>query len=128
MENIIIMTLKSVQSVIINDKHCFELYGYDVLIDNNCKPWLIEINASPSLSVTGNIDKELKTNLIKDLYSIVIPEDWNEDSSRNGANTCCLSKVGDFNLLYDELQEKKNIQKSKNTQNVNNNNNKIIWK
>ena len=97
------MTLKSVQSVIINDKHCFELYGYDVLIDNNCKPWLIEINASPSLSVTGNIDKELKTNLIKDLYSIVIPEDWNEDSSRNGANTCCLSKVGDFNLLYDEL-------------------------
>jgi hypothetical protein len=44
------------------------LYGYDILIDNNCKPWLIEINASPSLSVTGNIDKELKSNLIRDVY------------------------------------------------------------
>lgn len=40
-QNIMIFSLKSVQNVIINDKHCFEMYGYDVLIDSNCKPWLI---------------------------------------------------------------------------------------
>lgn len=76
--NIIIMSLKSVQSVIINDKHCFELYGFDVLIDDTCKPWLIEINASPSLTTTTRRDRELKMDVLRSIYEIVVPEDWGD--------------------------------------------------
>ena len=49
------------------------MYGFDVLLDSNCKPWIIEINSSPSLSTTTKTDHKLKMNLIKDIYDIVVP-------------------------------------------------------
>ena len=52
------------------------MYGFDILLDSNCKPWIIEINSSPSLSTTTKADYKLKMNLIKDLYDIIVPEEW----------------------------------------------------
>ena len=102
-KNIIYISLKSVQSVIINDKHCFEMYGYDILIEDNLKPWLIEVNASPSLSTTTESDRVLKMNVMKEVFKIVIPPDWIEDS-KHGANTCKELQVGSFSLIIDESQ------------------------
>ena len=67
-KNIIYVSLKACQTVMINDKHCFEIYGYDVLIDDNLKPWLIEVNASPSLSTTTEMDRCLKMQVINDAF------------------------------------------------------------
>lgn len=90
--------------MIINDKHCFELYGYDILIDDNLKPWLIEINASPALTTTTEADRILKMNLINEVYQIVVPPDWTDENSKHGANMCKEIQVGSFNLIIDESQ------------------------
>jgi len=80
--------LKSVQNVVINDKHCFELYGFDILIDSNLKPWLIEVNASPSLSTTTDSDRAIKMNLINDIFAVVVPPEWLDENSKHGTNMC----------------------------------------
>lgn len=71
MDQLIIHSLKAVQNVMINDRHCFECYGYDILIDADLKPWLVEVNASPSLSTTTESDRIMKLSLLRDIYSIV---------------------------------------------------------
>lgn len=43
-------SLMAVKPIMINDKQCFETYGFDIMLDNNLKPWLIEVNASPSFT------------------------------------------------------------------------------
>ncbi|ALC48977.1 CG8918 [Drosophila busckii] len=66
-------SLDAVAPVMANDRHCFEVYGYDIIIDNNLKPWLIEINTSPSIHSTTKNDCTLKTRLIDNVLDVVIP-------------------------------------------------------
>ncbi|KAL0229043.1 hypothetical protein GEMRC1_013663 [Eukaryota sp. GEM-RC1] len=72
-EFIIEHSLRACQGVIVNDKHCFECYGYDIIIDDELRPWLIEVNASPSLSVTTAADRAMKVQVISDSLDIVVP-------------------------------------------------------
>jgi Tubulin-tyrosine ligase family len=55
----------------IHNTNCFELFGYDILIDSDLKPWLVEINLSPSLAVESPLDLTIKSNLIADIMGMV---------------------------------------------------------
>ncbi|XP_035271338.1 tubulin polyglutamylase TTLL5 isoform X1 [Anguilla anguilla] len=51
--------------------NCFELYGFDVLVDSNLKPWLLEVNLSPSLACDAPLDLKIKASMISDMFSLV---------------------------------------------------------
>jgi len=50
---------------------CFELFGYDIIIDSNLKCWLIEVNSSPSLGILNLLDDIVKLRLMDDLIDLV---------------------------------------------------------
>jgi len=50
---------------------CFETYGFDVLIDQDLKPWLLEVNICPSLSSGSPLDKRIKTKVVADVLTLV---------------------------------------------------------
>lgn len=51
--------------------NCFEILGFDVLIDSELKPWLLEANLAPSLSSDSPLDFKIKSNLITDAFNLV---------------------------------------------------------
>uniref|UniRef100_A0A8C2NC21 Tubulin tyrosine ligase-like family, member 2 n=2 Tax=Cricetulus griseus TaxID=10029 RepID=A0A8C2NC21_CRIGR len=51
--------------------NCFELFGFDILIDDNLKPWLLEVNYSPALSLDCSTDVSVKRSLVHDIIELI---------------------------------------------------------
>lgn len=51
--------------------NCFELLGFDILIDDALQCWLIEVNLSPSLGCDLSLDQKIKSHLIADLFTLI---------------------------------------------------------
>ena len=49
----------------------FNLFGFDVLIDDNLNPSLLEVNTRPFMYIYDSMDKVIKTNLFIDTLNIV---------------------------------------------------------
>ena len=50
---------------------CFEILGFDVLIDEKLKPWLIEINHAPSFATDTPFDFKIKKDVIADALALL---------------------------------------------------------
>ena len=49
----------------------FELYGFDILVDDRLKPWLMEVNVCPSLSSSSPMDRKIKHTLLTDILNLI---------------------------------------------------------
>lgn len=48
----------------------YELFGFDIMLDHNLKPWVLEVNISPSLHSNSQLDVNIKGRLVRDLFNI----------------------------------------------------------
>lgn len=76
-KNTIIKTIFTVQPVLSHiykscqpddteNSMCFEILGFDIFLDSQLKPWIIEVNHSPSFSTDSPLDFKVKKNVVAD--------------------------------------------------------------
>ena len=76
-------SLKSVQETQEQKANCFEIYGFDIVLDSEFNPWVIEINLSPACAertdwLTKMLD-DSSLDLLGHLEQRVLmlnPNDW----------------------------------------------------
>jgi hypothetical protein len=50
---------------------CFEILGFDILIDEKLKPWVVEVNRCPSFGATQQIDYDIKSRLLTESFELL---------------------------------------------------------
>ena len=110
-DDIIIKTLISCENNLLSaiskycsyQENCFELYGFDILIDDNLNCWLMECNLSPNLHFDAPIDLKIKGEMIAEIFDIIriVPYDIRNEIYENNSKFSSISKY----LNYPEFKD-----------------------
>jgi hypothetical protein len=68
---IVLKTIQSCNSKIKHRPRSFEIYGFDLMLDANLKPWLIEVNLSPACSQRTQFLKNMLSDMTEHLFRIL---------------------------------------------------------
>eukprot|EP00742_Colponemidia_sp_Colp-10_P006208 GILJ01006651.1.p1 GENE.GILJ01006651.1~~GILJ01006651.1.p1 ORF type:complete len:222 (-),score=23.87 GILJ01006651.1:224-889(-) len=94
MKAIVTWSLECVQDAVENRKNSAELYGYDLMIDENYKVWLIEINSSPAMDYSTPITKRMVKAVSEDTVKVLADYNMAPPKKRASVDT------GRFELIH----------------------------
>ena len=79
-----------------NRENCFELFGFDFLLDEDFRIWLIEVNHNPFLGTPNEYMRGLVPRMIEDMVKIVV------DPVLRPKNVPDRERPNDFEIIWRE--------------------------
>lgn len=93
-KDIVKWSLEAAQDMIEHRKNSCELFGYDIMIDENLNPWLIEVNSSPAMDYSTPITKRLVKEVMEDCVKVLVDYGYASSKKKTAVDT------GKFTLIY----------------------------
>ena len=96
---IISITSKAVKNKIniMNRKNCFEIFGYDFILDINYHPFLLEINTNPGLEESSPLIKMLVPRMINDALRLTIDKSFESQDGNDKKKNLSKFHVDGYN-------------------------------
>ena len=110
MKILIKISFKSVAKKLLKEKQgnilCFEIFGYDFILDNDFKLWILEINNNPGLSISSPVIEKLVPRMMDDAFRLTIDKIFNTQYSNE-----CIDHEGKYKTKYklDGFRDDENI-------------------
>lgn len=112
-------TYRSCQPDDSENSMCFEILGFDIFLDHKLKPWIIEVNHTPSFSTDSPLDFEIKRNVIHDTLKLINLCYYKKDKYKREKHAEFQKRAIKGNKakitreMKDEIRNKKDVNRNK---------------
>lgn len=94
-DKILILALDSAKEIIEHRDNSYEIFGFDLMVDDDFNPWLIEINSSPAMDYSTEVTEKVVKEGLNDLIKVVVDRHKADPQDKNKINT------GKYTLIHE---------------------------
>ncbi len=86
-------------------KHCFELFGFDLIVDNSFNIYILEVNTNPGLEESSPLIKALVPRLIDDAFRLTIDDVFETVYKDESKSVFPVEGYDDKEIMWDLVVE-----------------------
>jgi len=84
--------------------NCFELFGFDFLVDEDLNVWILEVNCGPDMKNTGSRLDHVVSSFLEDVLSVTVDKYFAKDdfysTLPNTATPATIAQFGRLHMVY----------------------------